>query len=269
MLVYTRSPPRAPKVALAASASSEITYGAQLDRTVTINSAPWHVAGTSRAARRRGRRDRGDRRAGADHHLQHRGRAVVRLYGRASRRQARRVLMPEPDRSRASTGYMRRYMRHRRAAHHRYRARECSAARERRDVPDRAVGRRSARTRTGGGSSRSSAISRSQRAAEQRARALEVRLAQVGRFNLMGEMAAGIAHEINQPLSAIATYAQAAKRILEREQPGKRTLSGRLHEDRRSGAARGSGDRESAQVHPQAGDPHAAARREQSRSTTC
>ena len=36
----------------------------------------------------------------------------------------------------------------------------------------------------------------------------------------MGEMAAGIAHEINQPLSAIATYAQAARRILERDQPG-------------------------------------------------
>ena len=51
-----------------------------------------------------------------------------------------------------------------------------------------------------------------QRAAEQRTRSLEVRLAHVGRFNLMGEMAAGIAHEINQPLSAIATYAQAAKR---------------------------------------------------------
>ena len=36
----------------------------------------------------------------------------------------------------------------------------------------------------------------------------------------MGEMAAGIAHEINQPLSAIATYAQAATRILQRDQPG-------------------------------------------------
>jgi two-component system sensor kinase FixL len=58
----------------------------------------------------------------------------------------------------------------------------------------------------------------SQRAAEQRARSLEVRLANVGRFNLMGEMAAGIAHEINQPLSAIATYAQAAKRIMQQPQ---------------------------------------------------
>jgi two-component system sensor kinase FixL len=59
-----------------------------------------------------------------------------------------------------------------------------------------------------------------QRAAEFRARSIEARLTHVGRFDLMGEMAAGIAHEINQPLSAIATYAQAARRMLEREQPG-------------------------------------------------
>ena len=44
--------------------------------------------------------------------------------------------------------------------------------------------------------------------------------AHVARFNLMGEMAAGIAHEINQPLSAIATYAQAAQADLaERRSP--------------------------------------------------
>jgi two-component system sensor kinase FixL len=58
-----------------------------------------------------------------------------------------------------------------------------------------------------------------QRAAEQGARALELRLAHVGRFNLMGEMAAGIAHEINQPLAAIATYAQAGKRMLQQSNP--------------------------------------------------
>jgi two-component system sensor kinase FixL len=58
-----------------------------------------------------------------------------------------------------------------------------------------------------------------QRAAEKRARVLETRLAHVGRFNLMGEMATGIAHEINQPLSAIATYAQTAQRVLESDSP--------------------------------------------------
>ena len=64
-----------------------------------------------------------------------------------------------------------------------------------------------------------------QRAAEQSARSLELRLAHVGRFNLMGEMAAGIAHEINQPLSAIATYAQAGKRLLQRGNPDVATLA--------------------------------------------
>jgi two-component system sensor kinase FixL len=57
------------------------------------------------------------------------------------------------------------------------------------------------------------------RDAEKRIRGLEARLAQVGRFNLMGEMASGIAHEINQPLSAIATYAQAAQRMLQGDSP--------------------------------------------------
>jgi C4-dicarboxylate-specific signal transduction histidine kinase len=35
----------------------------------------------------------------------------------------------------------------------------------------------------------------------------------------MGEMAAGLAHEINQPLSAIATYAQACQRFLKQPDP--------------------------------------------------
>src|SRR5262245_66086541 len=84
----------------------------------------------------------------------------------------------------------------------------------------------------------------SQRSAEQRARALEARLAHVGRFNLMGEMAAGIAHEINQPLSAIATYAQAARRVVERGQPDVATLTeicGKIDEQaRRAGQVIGN-----------------------------
>jgi two-component system, LuxR family, sensor kinase FixL len=56
-----------------------------------------------------------------------------------------------------------------------------------------------------------------QKAAERHARSLEARLADVGRFSLMGELAAGIAHEINQPLSAIATYAQALKHMARRD----------------------------------------------------
>jgi PAS domain S-box-containing protein len=40
-------------------------------------------------------------------------------------------------------------------------------------------------------------------------------LAHAGRLSVMGEMATGIAHELNQPLTAIANYAQACRRLLE------------------------------------------------------
>jgi two-component system, LuxR family, sensor kinase FixL len=45
-------------------------------------------------------------------------------------------------------------------------------------------------------------------------RRAQERLAQVARFASMGEMAAGLSHELNQPLAAIATYAQACDRLL-------------------------------------------------------
>jgi two-component system, LuxR family, sensor kinase FixL len=51
--------------------------------------------------------------------------------------------------------------------------------------------------------------------AEQETRELQERLARVGRFSTMGEMAAGLAHEINQPLAAINTYAQTARRLID------------------------------------------------------
>jgi two-component system sensor kinase FixL len=45
------------------------------------------------------------------------------------------------------------------------------------------------------------------------------RLLQVTRLATMGEMAAGIAHEVNQPLTAITNYAQAANRLLGLPEP--------------------------------------------------
>lgn len=42
------------------------------------------------------------------------------------------------------------------------------------------------------------------------------RLARVGRLSTMGEMTASIAHEINQPLTAIAAYAQACINLLDK-----------------------------------------------------
>ncbi|MEJ2115201.1 MAG: PAS domain S-box protein [Gammaproteobacteria bacterium] len=48
--------------------------------------------------------------------------------------------------------------------------------------------------------------------AEEKSKALQEQLAHLDRIGMMGEMAAGIAHEINQPLTAIDSYAQAALR---------------------------------------------------------
>ena len=42
-------------------------------------------------------------------------------------------------------------------------------------------------------------------------------LAHVTRLGLMGEMASGIAHEVNQPLVAIATYSQISLRLLKQD----------------------------------------------------
>ena len=46
------------------------------------------------------------------------------------------------------------------------------------------------------------------RQAEEQARRHQTELARVARLSTMGEMATGIAHELNQPLSAIATFAR-------------------------------------------------------------
>lgn len=58
-----------------------------------------------------------------------------------------------------------------------------------------------------------------QRREEEEARQLKERLVQVARLATMGEMVAGIAHEINQPLTAIANYARASERFLESPTP--------------------------------------------------
>ncbi len=50
--------------------------------------------------------------------------------------------------------------------------------------------------------------------AEARARKLESDLAHVTRLHTMGELGSGLAHELNQPLSAIANYAEGCQEIL-------------------------------------------------------
>jgi two-component system sensor kinase FixL len=59
-----------------------------------------------------------------------------------------------------------------------------------------------------------------QKRAEEQARHHMNELAHVSRLSAMGEMASALAHEINQPLASILTYAQATLRLLENGEPG-------------------------------------------------
>lgn len=57
-----------------------------------------------------------------------------------------------------------------------------------------------------------------QRTERRRAQEL-LRLGQVGRLNALGELAAGMAHELNQPLAALSAGTQAAQRLLADDEP--------------------------------------------------
>jgi two-component system sensor kinase FixL len=68
------------------------------------------------------------------------------------------------------------------------------------------------------------------RRAEEEAREARERMMHVSRIATMGEMATGISHELNQPLAAITTYAQAAKRLLAAPQAAVNELSEALEQ---------------------------------------
>lgn len=59
---------------------------------------------------------------------------------------------------------------------------------------------------------------RLQKAQRQRAEEL-LRLGQVARLNTLGELAAGLAHELNQPLTALLASTQAARRLIDEDPP--------------------------------------------------
>ena len=58
------------------------------------------------------------------------------------------------------------------------------------------------------------------RATQEQVRQLEEQLLHADRLVILGELTAGIAHEINQPLTAIAAYADAGCKIIERQSAG-------------------------------------------------
>ena len=67
--------------------------------------------------------------------------------------------------------------------------------------------------------------------AEEEAQRTRARLTHVSRLSTMGEMAGGLAHELNQPLTAISVYASACARLLEQDGADlKEDLSGALEQ---------------------------------------
>jgi len=66
--------------------------------------------------------------------------------------------------------------------------------------------------------------------AEQEARQIRDELAHAGRIATMGEMAAALAHELNQPLAAILSNAQAATRFLRAPNPDLAEVRDILHD---------------------------------------
>lgn len=71
--------------------------------------------------------------------------------------------------------------------------------------------------------------------AERAARATQERLARVAHLATMGEMATAVAHEINQPLTALMTYAQACERYLAMPDPDRAELAAAVREIKAEG----------------------------------
>jgi two-component system, LuxR family, sensor kinase FixL len=62
-------------------------------------------------------------------------------------------------------------------------------------------------------------------AAETRLRTVQAELVHISRLSAMGEMATGLAHELNQPLTAISNFLKGGQRLLELENPQSRALA--------------------------------------------
>lgn len=166
----------------------------------------------------------------ADAHIETFSAAAERIFGyRAEEVLGRNVamLMPDPDASRHD-GYVQRYLA---GGPPQIIGRGREVVGRRKDGStfpmDLAVGEmRGQRTRRFVGIirdiTRRREIEQALAAREAESREARERLTQVARVATLGEMASAIAHEINQPLTAISTYAQACRRMRERglDEPG-------------------------------------------------
>jgi two-component system sensor kinase FixL len=154
--------------------------------------------------------------------IDHRGRmqafnrAAERLFGYGAAEALGRnvsMLMPDPDRS-AHDGYLERYLVSG-EAHIIGIGREVLARRKDGSVfpASLAVGRME-----GENPPRFVGFIRdltTSKQAEAEVQSAQERLSRYDRLGIMGAMASGLAHEMNQPLAAISTYAQAARRLLQ------------------------------------------------------
>ncbi len=124
------------------------------------------------------------------------------------------ILMPSPYRE-GHDSYMERYAVHGRAANYRHRPGRRRRAQGRFDLSARAQRRRGeerAHQRFFTGFIRD--LTERQKT-EARLQELQSELVHVSRLTAMGEMASALAHELNQPLSAIANYMKGSRRLLE------------------------------------------------------
>ena len=78
---------------------------------------------------------------------------------------------------------------------------------------------------------------------------------QIARVSALEEMASGMAHELSQPLGAIATFAQAAQRMLNRPDPMVQPTAEVLQHISQEALNAGEGIRRIRPRRPHAGQP--------------
>ena len=113
------------------------------------------------------------------------------------------------------------------------------------------VRRRGALPRRAGASSASCATSPARNTPRKRRLRHREQMMHASRLTTMGEMAAAMAHELNQPLSAIATYTAACQRFLGQGDEARADVAGGAEGDRRPGPPRRPDHPAHAQFHAQ------------------
>ena len=125
-----------------------------------------------------------------------------------------KMLMPTPHREQHD-GYLERYLDDRRAPHHRHRPRRRGPAQGRHDLSHAPDGRRAAVGRAAIYFTGFIRDLTDQQLTEARLKELQSEVTHMSRFTALGEMASTLAHEINQPLTAISNYLKGCQRLLE------------------------------------------------------